>query len=152
MSDSERNQKDVSAVYAMFWRMIHMTVHRYDSNPTAELLTVMSLILLDLIGYRPTVGDLVKMTGLKKSSVSRYVAAQIKTGYLTEVVDPQDHRRRHLCVTPRAREERQWYRKQILEIAHSSSEALAGLGETSDPVADLKKVLLGITESPTKRT
>lgn len=82
MSKSELADLEVGAIYATFWRMVYMSVHRYGSNPTGELLTVMTITLLDKAGYNPTTADLVEITGLAKSNVSRYVSRQIKNGFL----------------------------------------------------------------------
>ena len=147
MSKSEPADLEVGAIYATFWRMVYTTVHRYGSNPTGALLTVMTVLLLDRAGYSPTTADLVEITGLPKSSVSRYVSRQMKAGYLTEVVDPQDRRRRFLRPTPKARKHRKWHQDHTRKMARLSSEALRGLGESKDPVADLKNILLGINES-----
>ena len=146
MSKSANDDSDVGSIYATFWRMIYMTVHRYDSNPTGELLTVMTIALLDKAGYHPTISDLVEITGLQQTSVSRYVSRQIRTGYMTEVVDPEDRRRRRLCPTSKGTEEEKWHESQTLKMAHLSSEALSGMGESKDPVADLIKILLGVDE------
>jgi DNA-binding MarR family transcriptional regulator len=146
MSKSANNISDVGSIYATFWRMIYMTVHRYDSNPTGELLTVMTIALLDKAGYHPTISDLVKITGLQQTSVSRYVSRQIRTGYMTEVVDPEDRRRRRLVPTSKGTEEEKWHEDQTLKMARMSSEALSGLGESKDPVADMIKILLGVGE------
>ena len=147
MKKSEPADLEAGAIYATFWRLLYTTVHRYGSNPTGGLLTVMTVLLLDRAGYSPTTADLVEITGLPKSSVSRYVSRQMKAGYLTEVVDPQDRRRRFLRPTAKARKHRKWHQDETLKLVRLSSEALHGLGESHDPVADLKNILLGISES-----
>ena len=146
MSKGMSTDSEVGSIYATFWRMIYMTVHRYDSNPTGELLTVMTIALLDKAGYHPTISELVQITGLQQTSVSRYVSRQIKAGFMTEVVDPNDRRRRRLCPTEKGKVEEEWHQKQTLKLARLSDEALRGLGKSEDPVADLMKILMGVRE------
>ena len=124
---------EVGSIYATFWRMVYMSVHRYDSNPTGELLVVLTILLLNNAGYNPTIRDLIKITGLKPSNVSRYMSRQIKEGFLEEVVDPEDRRRRRLCMTAKGKKEEAWHHKQTLEMARLSSEALHGLGKSKGP-------------------
>ena len=147
---STRTNLDIGAIYATFWRMVYMSVHRYDSNTTGELLTVMTIALLRQADYKPTSADLVEITGLPKSSVSRYVSRQMRKGYVTEVVDPEDRRRRRLTPTTKGRKEEQWHQNQTQELARLSSAALRGLGKSKDPVSDLKNILLGIRGSAKK--
>ncbi len=151
MSKSTRINLDVGSIYAALWRMIYMSVHRYDSRPTGELLTVMTIALLHQADYDPTTGDLVEITGLAKSSVARYVSRQMKIGYLTEDVDPQDRRLRRLRPTAKGRKEGQWHHNQTQELTRLSSAALRGLGKSKDPAADLKNILLGIGRSSAKQ-
>jgi len=146
MSKGMSVDSEVGSIYATFWRMIYMTVHRYDSNPTGELLTVMTIALLGKAGYKPTISDLVEITGLQQTSVSRYVSRQIKNGFITEVVDPQDRRRRRLCSTPKGKQEEEWHQHRTLDLARLSDEALRGLGKSEDPVADLTKILMDVRE------
>ena len=151
MSKSTPTDFDIGAIYATFWRMVYMSVHRYDSSPTGELLTVMTIALLHQADYDPTTSDLVEITGLPKTSVARYVSRQMRKGYLTEVVDPRDRRLRHLRPTAKGRKEVQWHQIQTQELARLSSEALRGLGKSKDPVSDLRKILLGIGMSSAKQ-
>jgi DNA-binding MarR family transcriptional regulator len=146
---STRTNLDIGAIYATFWRMVYMSVHRYDSNSTGELLTVMTIALLRQADYDPTSADLAEITGLPKTSVSRYVSRQMRKGYLTEVVDRQDRRRRRLRATAKGRKDEQWHRKETQDLARLSREALRGLGKSKDPVSDLKKILLAIRGSST---
>jgi len=72
--------------------------------------------MLDIAGYRPTVGEIAKITRLPKSSVCRYVAKQISQGYIREVIDPRDHRRRLLHPTARAKDELKWHKKEFSDF------------------------------------
>jgi DNA-binding MarR family transcriptional regulator len=148
MSKSASTDALAGSIYAMFWSMVHVSVHRYNSSPTGELLTVVAIRLLDEAGHRPAVSDLVEITGLPKSSVSRYVSRQIKAGFLKEIIDPQDRRRRYLCLTSEGKKESQWRRKQSLRIARLGREALRDVGKNKDPISNLKKVLFGTGHSP----
>lgn len=144
MSNSASDDSVVGSIYATFWRMIYMGVNRYASYPTGELLVVMTIVLLDMAGYKPTISDLVDITGLNKSNVSRYVSRQIKNGFMTDVINPQDRRRRRYCPTPKGKNEAEWHQSRTLEIARLSSEALHSVSKSKDPVSDLKKILLDI--------
>jgi len=143
---------EAGSIYATFWRMVYMSVHRYDSPSTGELLMVMTIALLHKAGYDPTILDLVEITGLNKSNVSRYVSRQIKEGFLTEVVDPQDRRRRRLRSTQLGKKDEKWHESQTLKMAGLTSEALRGLGKSKDPATDLKKILISINGSSAKST
>lgn len=128
----------------MFWRLLEIMVHRYGSFPTGHLLTVLTIVLLDRADYHPTVGELADITRLPKSTVSRYVATDMNSGYLEEVIDPEDRRRRRLHPTRKSKEEQQWQMNRILEAMELSVEAYSGHGRTEDPAADLKRILRGI--------
>jgi DNA-binding MarR family transcriptional regulator len=145
MSKSASTDALVGSIYATFWRMVYFGVHKYDSNPTGELLTVMTIVLLDKAGYNPTISELVELTGLAKCNVLRYVSRQIEIGFLTDVINTEDdRRRRRLRLTSKGKTEEEWHQKKTLEISRLSSEALLGVGKTNDPISDLKNILLGI--------
>ncbi len=141
MNDQSKNDVELGDVYVMFWRLIQMAVHRYGSHPTGELLVVLTIVLLDHAGYNPTVTELAEITNLPKSSVSRYVSTEMGIGFLEEVIDPRDRRRRLLRPTEKAREEQKWHREQVREISRLQRVAAQGLGKTANPGADLKELL-----------
>jgi DNA-binding MarR family transcriptional regulator len=132
-----------SGLYAMIWQLIEIMVERYGSYPTGHLFTVLTVVLLDRAGYQPTISELADITGLPKSTVSRYVSIDIKTGFMEEVINPDDRRQRRLNPTQKSKDEQTWQLKKILTALEMSSKAYLGLGETADPVADLKKILSG---------
>lgn len=132
-----------SGIYAMIWQLIEIMVSRYGSFPTGHLLTVLTLVLLDRAGYAPTVGELADITGLPKSTVSRYISIDMKTGFVEEVINPEDRRQRRLHPTQKSRDEQAWQMKKILNVLDMSKKVYDGLGETADPVADLKEILSG---------
>lgn len=144
MSESVLNDTEVSSVYVMFWRMLYFTINQYEGNPTAELLTLITINLLNDVGCKPTITDLVDLTGLEQSSVSRYVARALKTGLLAEVIDPEDRRLRHLSGTAMGRKKGAAYEKKMIEAARLSTDAFRGKGKSKDPVQDLKNILLEI--------
>ena len=115
--------------FASFWRLLQLAVHRYGSSLTGEVIVVISIVLLDRRGRQPTVSDLAAITGLKKATVSRYVANQIDRGYLTEQIDPLDRRRRVLMPTDRGREELEWLLGEIsgMTTCQSDSEIMGGI-------------------------
>jgi len=141
MNDKNLENTELSDVYVMFWRLVQLAVHRYGSHPTGELLIVLTIVLLDQAGYNPTVTELAEITNLPKSSVSRYVSTEMSAGFLEEVIDARDRRRRLLRPTKRALEEQEWHREQVSEIAARQRVALEGLGQSANPGADLKSLL-----------
>lgn len=147
MSKITNAESEVGAIYAAQWRMIYMGLNKYDSHATGELLTVMTIALLDKAGYNPTVRDLVEITGLKQTTVARYVTNQLKASYIKDTITPQDRRRRRLCPTEKGRKEADWNDKQTLEMARLTGKALRSLGDSKDPVSDLKKILLDLAAS-----
>ena len=94
MSEWKRADLESAEIYIMFWRFMEMVVHRYGSAPTGALLTVLTLSLLDQVDYHPTVGELARILRLPKSTVSRYVSTEMNDGYIEEIIDPEDRRRR----------------------------------------------------------
>ena len=147
MSKPILNDTEVDSVYVMFWRMIYFTINRYDGNPTAELLTMLTISVLNNVGYGPTITDLVELTGLEQSSVSRYVARGLEAGLLAENIDPEDRRLRHLHTTAVGKKMGAEYEKQMLKTARESTDAIRGKGKSKNPVQDLKNILLGIREA-----
>ncbi len=128
MNDDSNGQLGLGAagVYALVWRFVHMAVHRYGSAPTGQTLVVLTHLLLDEVGYCPTVSELADIVGLPKSSVSRYVSAEMSAGYLEEFIDPADRRRRRLRPTARALQERRWHMEQMEELSRLVTEHTAG--------------------------
>jgi DNA-binding MarR family transcriptional regulator len=147
MAEWEPTQDELSGIYAMFWRLVQIMVHRYGSFPTAHLLTMLTIVLLDRAGYHPTVGELADITKLPKSSVSRYVATDMNSGFIEEIIDPNDRRRRRLHPTLKSKEEQEWQLEKILEVLDKSTQAYGGYGKTENPAEDLKRMLQGIGES-----
>jgi len=129
-------------IYAMFWRLMDMSVSRWGSFPAGQFLLVLTIMLLDTVDYFPTVGELAEIMRLPKSTVSRYIAFQIDRGWLEEIIDPDDRRRRRLHLTSKARIEQTRHRQEVREIAEASKQAFHGEGDSADPVADLKNLLL----------
>jgi DNA-binding MarR family transcriptional regulator len=145
MGKSASTDALIGSIYAMCWRMVYLGVHKYDSNSTGELLTVMTIVLLDKAGYNPTISELAELTSLAQSNVQRYVSRQIKIGFLTDVINTDgDRRQRRLRLTSKGKTEEEWHQQQTLEISRLSSEALLGSGNSKDPVSDLRKILLGV--------
>ena len=138
---------ETGKLYAMFWRLMELSVHRYGSFPTGQLLTVLTIMLLDQADYHPTIGELAEITRLPKSTVSRYVSVEMSNGFLEEIIDPEDRRRRRIHPTRLARKEQQWHQQKVREIAELSVNALRGEGDSKQPAADLMKVLLGVGQS-----
>lgn len=129
MSPAADHEPDIVYLYATFWRMVSLAVHRYGSSPSGQLLIVLSLIILDRFGYQPTVTELADITQLPKSSVSRYVAAEMNAGMLEEFIDPHDRRRRRLRPTAKAKSEQKWHAETVRVIHEQMREI--GLSDES---------------------
>lgn len=100
----------------VFWRIIHLYMSRYGSIPLGQMLVELTTTVLNELGRPPTVTDLCDATGLPKSSISRYISAQMKSGMVAEVIDPNDRRRRKLVLTDKGLTERRWQVKQVRKI------------------------------------
>ena len=139
------DEKEAIEVYALFWRLVHLSVHRYGSHPTAELLIVLTIMLLDRVGANPTVSELAEITGLPKSSVSRYISNEMRDGFLEETIDPVDRRRRYLSPTSKARKEQQWHLKQIRKIVESCREVIDAADSGGKAGINIRGILQDIT-------
>ena len=134
------------AQMVIFWRIIHMYMARYGSIPLGQMLVELTTIVLNELGRAPTVTDLCDATGLPKSSISRYISAQMAQGLVSEIIDAQDRRRRKLVLTDKGKSERRWQIKQIrkiLEDVKLSDDKLVATGGTPSPddeFARMKKI------------
>ena len=146
MTDDQSWKEEGIEIYAMYWRLIALAVHRYGSAPSGQMLTVLTLLLLDRVDHHPTVGELAQITRLPKSTVSRYVSTEMSCGHLEEKIDPNDRRRRLLYPTSKAREEQRWHQGQVREIAEQTAVAISGNDSQSDSARRLIEVLMGFTK------
>ncbi len=104
------------AQMVIFWRIMHLYMSRYGSIPLGQMLVELTTVVLNELGRPPTVTDLCESTGLPKSSISRYISAQMTANMVAEVIDPQDRRRRKLVLTETGKDERRWQVKQVRKI------------------------------------
>ncbi len=100
----------------VIWRVLHMFLARYGSVPLGQLLVGLTATHLNELGQAPTVTELCEATGLPKSSISRYISAQMEQGVVSETIDPEDRRRRMLDQTEAGRRERRWQIQQMRQI------------------------------------
>ena len=100
----------------IIWRVMQMFLARYGSVPLGQLLVSMTTVVLNELGRAPTVTELCEATGLPKSSISRYISAQMEQNVLTETIDPHDRRRRLLSQTDAGKAERRWQVRQMRKI------------------------------------
>jgi DNA-binding MarR family transcriptional regulator len=147
MTDTSRPDFNAIQHYAMIWRVIHMAVHRYGSFPTGQLLVVVTIMLLDEAGYNTTVAELAEITGMPKSNVSRYVNTEMRAGFLEEVIDPADRRRRRLFPTAAAKAEQAWHQREIVTLGEMSTDVMQAIGTPAEAGENLKRLLAGITIS-----
>lgn len=125
----------------IFWRVMHMHMHRYGSIPLGQMLVELTTIVLNELGRPPTVTDLCETTGLPKSSISRYISAQMSQQMIEELIDPNDRRRRKLVLTEKGRAELAWQIKEVRKIFEDVCEwdrARIARGGVVDPDEELK--------------
>ncbi len=110
------------AQMVIFWRIMHLYMSRYGSIPLGQMLVELTTVVLNELGRPPTVTDLCEATGLPKSSISRYISAQMAANMVAEVIDPNDRRRRKLVLTEKGQDERRWQVKAVRKIMESARE------------------------------
>ena len=139
------------AQMVIFWRIIHMYMSRYGSIPLGQMLVELTTVVLNELGRPPTVTDLCEATGLPKSSISRYISAQMTQGMVAEVIDPNDRRRRKLVLTDKGKDERRWQVKHVrklLEEVKAWDEKNAGSGQAPDPDIEFERMKLANVNAP----
>ena len=139
-SSAKKLDLETSRRLGIYWRLIHLSVCRYGSHPTGQLLTAYTMDLLIEAGYEPTISDLCRATGLPKSTISRYVSWQIHHGYAREVIDPHDRRVRRLQQTKKGRSEMARTKKDLAEAFSHADEVIDRI--TSGAVADPEAILM----------
>ncbi len=102
---SENRGIDSVGRITVLWRILHMMVCQYGSHPTGQFLIAFTMNILHERGYSPTINELCRVTGLPISSASRYVSWQISNGYVKEIIDPNDRRKRLLEQTAKGKTE-----------------------------------------------
>jgi len=135
----------------IFWRVIHMYMARYGSIPLGQMLVELTTLVLNELGRPPTVTDLCDATGLPKSSISRYISAQMTQGMVAEVIDPSDRRRRKLVMTDKGKEERRWQVKHIrgiLDDIRAWDEKSRASGNALDPDLAFERMQMATTNAP----
>lgn len=137
------------AQQVIFWRMLQVLMARYGSVPLGQLLVGMTATVLNEMGRAPTVTELCEATGLPKSSISRYISAQMDQGVLFETIDPQDRRRRMLDQTDAGKAERRWQIRQMRKILEEvrAWDAARKPGEL-DPGEELEKMKRAASNPP----
>ena len=146
MRDWKPKDIEITELYMLFWRFVEMFVHRYGSSPTGSLLTVLTITLLDQADYHPTIGELAEITRLPKSTVSRYVSTEMNAGFLEEIIDPEDRRRRHLHATKKTKSELAWLTEQLADIASLSSQVFRKNEGSQNPGLELKEILMSFSQ------
>ncbi len=113
---------------------------------------MLTIVLLADLGYHPTVTELAEITGLPKSTISRYVSFEMSAGFLEEYIDPSDRRRRMLRPTSKGAAEREWHRGQIRQAYRDVTGWDPGKGQMPVRVAtNLIEFLKGITAEARKQ-
>ena len=113
---------DVGFSYGLVWGWLCLTNQRYGSMPTGELQIALTIVMLNKLGFYPTITDLTELTNMPKSNVSRYVSGQMAKGVLEEYIDPSDRRRRKLRPSQKAGPELIWFEKNVQSIYELVSE------------------------------
>lgn len=132
----------------IMWRIMQMFLARYGSVPLGQMLVSMTTVVLNELGRAPTVTELCEATGLPKSSISRYISAQMEQDLVTETIDPQDRRRRMLGQTDTGKAERRWQVRQMRKILDSvcdwdHARAAGGQINPDDELEAMKAVARG---------
>ncbi len=130
------------AQMVIFWRIMHLYMSRYGSIPLGQMLVELTTVVLNELGRPPTVTDLCEASGLPKSSISRYISAQMTRNMVAEVIDPSDRRRRKLVLTEKGMEERRWQVKQVRKIIEDIKiwDQKVGAGQQLDPDLELERM------------
>lgn len=139
------------AQVVIFWRIMHMYMARYGSIPLGQMLVELTTIVLNEMDRPPTVTDLCDATGLPKSSISRYISAQMTQGMVAEVIDPNDRRRRKLVLTDKGKDERRWQVKhvrKIMEDVQVWDEKTQKNGGAVDPDIEFERMKLANMNAP----
>ena len=90
---------------ALLWRFLTLIVRRYGSVPAGQALVAYTLAVAHELGVELSINDLIAISDLPRSTVSRYVASMIDAGSVEEAIDPADRRRRLLRATPQGVQE-----------------------------------------------
>ena len=150
--DIDSIEMTVEAQAHLLWRILHFHVSRYGSLPTGQFLVSQTIVLLNELGRHATVAELTRATGLPQTSVSRYVADQIEQGFLEEVIDPEDRRRRLLYMTDDGHEERKRQTEYFSQVIDQIRDYQLARPSRSDRVLTPEQVLarlIEITETET---
>jgi DNA-binding MarR family transcriptional regulator len=107
---------DIGVSYGLVWGWLYLTNQRYGSMPTGELQIALTIVMLNKLGFYPTITDLTQLTNMPKSNVSRYVSGQMAKGTLEEYIDSSDRRRRKLRPSQKAGPELIWFEKHVQSI------------------------------------
>lgn len=127
------------------WAMLSFHAHRFGGRPIGEVLVSWTTIMLMDSGFRPTIGDIARASGMPRPTVSRYVDHQIQEGWAKERVNPQDRRRRELYLTETGAKELEF----IVEFFHDVfPDIAASHSKDRDPPngAELLEHLTGLSE------
>ena len=132
------------AQMVIFWRIMHLYMSRYGSIPLGQMLVELTTVVLNELGRPPTVTDLCEASGLPKSSISRYISAQMTRDMIAEVIDPKDRRRRKLVLTEKGLDERRWQVKQVRKIIEDVKgwDQKVRAGQQLDPDLELERMKL----------
>ena len=139
------------AQMVIFWRIMHMYMSRYGSIPLGQMLVELTTVTLNELGRPPTVTDLCDATGLPKSSISRYISAQMTQNMVAEIIDPTDRRRRKLVLTEKGTDERRWQIKnvrKILEEAKNWDNKNQKSKQPLDPDLEFERMKLANANAP----
>jgi DNA-binding MarR family transcriptional regulator len=129
------------AQHLMLWRVLHLLMARYGSIPLGQALVGITSTMLNEMGHAPTVTELCEATGLPKSSISRYISAQMEQGVVTEDIDPRDRRRRMLRQTDEGKKERQWMIREMRRIVSDLHDEDRERGSRpADPAVELQRM------------
>lgn len=123
------------------WHLANSCIRLGRIRTTGELLTMLSIILLDSLGHNPTTSELSDITGLSNTNVRRHVYGQIAMGNVEEIIDNGDRRRRLLRPSARAKDVLKWDEREYREFLRRVDRARLDSGDTEAGLIGLLSVI-----------
>ena len=137
----------VAARSALLWRFLTLIVRRYGSVPAGQALVAYTLAVAHELGVQLSINDLITVSDLPRSTVSRYVASMIDAGNVEEAIDPADRRRRLLRATSQGVQESRRFFKWYGEMTESVLE-YERAGRFPDPDAFRANIREAVNDFP----
>ncbi len=138
--NTRTSQVPTEVKLATCWRILHMMISNYGSRSMGQMVTALTINILQRSGYSPTFSEICDATGFPSSNVSRYVNRQLRQGYLQEIIDPNDRRTRRLQQTEKGRAELKWLIGQLDKVWYDVGERARRVSKGQNKI-DPQKIL-----------